>query len=130
MVRSDYTLSGLIPGYYSPVTQGYAAVLTDFALSGLCMKQALKGRYKLMMGEAHRVMKQSPIQALKGRNTLTMGIVPIQALKGHERWRRRGITKCILFEEVILIFSLRQVFYCLLHFPLFRLPGYHCKQVF
>jgi hypothetical protein len=36
------------------VSQGFATVLTDFALSGLRIIKALKGRNKLTMGEAHR----------------------------------------------------------------------------
>ena len=51
---NDFALSGLIFWLLHPVTQGFAAVLTDFALSGLCIKQALKGRDILTMGEAHR----------------------------------------------------------------------------
>jgi hypothetical protein len=38
IVRRDFALSGLFLGYYTPVTQGFAAVLTDFALSGLSIK--------------------------------------------------------------------------------------------
>jgi len=42
-------------GYCTPVAQGFAAVLTDFALSGLNKnKQPRKGGNTLTMGVAHR----------------------------------------------------------------------------
>jgi len=52
-VGSDFALSGLMFSYYTPVSHGFATVLSDFSLSGLNIIKALKGRNKLTMGEAH-----------------------------------------------------------------------------
>jgi hypothetical protein len=53
-VGSDFALSGLMFSYYTSLSQGFATVLSDFALSGLNIIKALKGRNTLTMGEAHR----------------------------------------------------------------------------
>jgi hypothetical protein len=51
---SDFALSGLMFCFYTQLSQGFATVLPDFALSGLNIIKALKGRNTLTMGEVHR----------------------------------------------------------------------------
>jgi hypothetical protein len=49
-VGSYFALSGLIFRYYITVSQGFATVLSDFALSGLYILKVWKERNELAIG--------------------------------------------------------------------------------
>jgi len=50
LVGSYFALSGLIFRYYITVSQGFATVLSDFALSGLYILKVWKERNELAIG--------------------------------------------------------------------------------